>query len=76
MKFDELEALANVSKQIGGGVMPANPETILALIALLREIGKALEITVDCRPIGTETFTEAREYKVRKALAKFKEMTK
>ncbi len=35
-------------------------------VAMLRE---ALEIAIDCRPIGYETLTECREHKIRRALA-------
>ena len=65
MNINTLEALANVSKQIGGGVMPANPETILALIALLREMREFLD-TLDFADDDTEQ---------QQLLAKYKEMT-
>lgn len=39
-----------------------------ALSALCEKLREALQTAVDCRPIGTETMTEAREYKIHKAL--------
>jgi len=48
-------------------------ETLRAELAhkdeMLKVARDALVIVIDCRPIGYETMTEAREHKIRKALA-------
>jgi hypothetical protein len=72
----ENEIIADAKPFDAAYIAAANPETILRLIELLKEMGEALQRTVDQHLITEDDGNYIYEDMVLAALAKYKEMAK